>query len=102
MSCKYYEEKEFICGWKDQDTPYYYKGGVCMGQKGAPRVWCKGDEDQCENLDHRRAECPTNFEKLKSFDIDRMAEFLTQWRNIQLRTPMDKERAKEILMRRSK
>ena len=32
MSCKYYEEKEFICGWKDQDTPYYYKGGVCMGQ----------------------------------------------------------------------
>ena len=56
MSCKYYEEKEFICGWKDHDTPYYYKGGVCMAQKGAPRVGCKGDEDQCENLDHRRAE----------------------------------------------
>ena len=102
MSCKYYEEREFICGWKDHDTPYYYKGGVCMAQKGMPCVGCKGDEDQCENLDHRRAECLTNFEKLKSFDIDRMAEFLEQWRNIHPHVPMDKERAKKILMRRSK
>lgn len=102
MSCKYYEEREFICGWKDNDTPYYYKGGVCMGQKGAPCVGCKGDEDQCENLNQLLVERPSNFEKLKSFDIDRMAEFLVEWRNIQSRTPMDKERAKKILMRRSK
>lgn len=86
-SCKYYEEKEVICGWKDCDTPYYYKCGVCMGQKGMPCVGCKGNEDRCENLDHRRAERPTNFERLKSFDIERMAEFLTQWHNISLRTP---------------
>ena len=102
MSCKYYEEKEFICGWKDQDTPYYYKGGVCMAQEGMPFIGCKGDEDQCENLDRRPAECPTNFEKLKSFDIDRMAEFLEQWRTIHPQTHIDKERAKKILMRRSK
>lgn len=102
MSCKYYEEKEFICGWKGHDTPYYYKGGVCMAQKGMPCVGCKGNEDQCENLDRRRAECLTNFEKLKSFDIDRMAEFLEQWRTIHPQVPMDKERAKKILMRRSK
>ena len=102
MSCKYYEEREFICGWKDHDTPYYYKGGVCMGQKGAPGVGCKGDEDQCENLNQPLVERPSNFEKLKSFDIDRMAEFLEQWRNIHPQIPMDKERAKKILMRRSK
>lgn len=102
MSCKYYEEKSIVCGWRNADTPYFYAGGVCMAQKGAPYVDCKGDEDKCENLDRRRAEYPTNFERLKSFDVDRMAEFLAQWRNIQLRTPMDKERAKEILMRRSK
>lgn len=102
MSCKYYEEKNIICGWRNADTPYFYVGGVCMAQKGAPYVGCKGDEDKCENLDRRRAECPTNFERLKNFDVDRMAEFLAQWRNIPLRTPMDKERAKEILMRRSK
>ena len=102
MSCKYYEEKEFICSWRDADTPCYYKGGVCMAQKGMPCVGCKGDEDQCENLDHRRAECPSNFEKLKNFDIDRMAEFLVEWRNIHPQIPMDKERAKKILMRRSK
>lgn len=102
MSCKYYEEKEFICSWRDADTPCYYKGGVCMAQKGMPCVGCKGDEDQCENLDHRRAECPSNFEKLKSFDINRMAEFLVEWRNIHPQVPIDKERAKKILMKRSK
>ena len=102
MSCKYYEEKSIICGWRDADTPYFYAGGVCMAQKGAPYVGCKGDEDECENLDHRRAECPSNFERLKSFDIDRMAEFLEQWRNIHPQVPIDKERAKKILMRRSK
>lgn len=102
MSCKYYEEREFICGWKDHDTPYYYKDGVCMAQKGMPCIGCKGNEDQCENLDHRRAECPTNFERLKSFDVDRMAEFLEQWRNILPQTHIDKERVKKILMRRSK
>lgn len=102
MSCKYYEEREFICGWRDADTPYYYKGGVCMAQKGMPYVGCKGDENQCENLDHRRAERPSNFEKLKSFDIDRMAEFLVEWRNMPLRGPMCEEEVKETLMRRSK
>lgn len=102
MSCKYYEEREFICGWKDKDTLYYYKSGVCMGQKGAPCVRCKGDEDLCENLNQPLVECPSNFEKLKSFDIDRMAEFLVEWRNIHPQVSIDKERAKKILMRRSK
>lgn len=102
MSCKYYEEKDVICGWRDANTPYYYKGGVCMAQKGMPYVGCKGDEDECENLDRRCAERPSNFERLKSFDIDRMAEFLVEWRNIHSQVSMDKERAKKILMRRSK